>query len=736
MPDGSVSQRTRLGKFHSPLGPDALALVRFGGDEGINQLGSFQVDALASEGMVNLDALLGLHGTVEIKTLQHGPRFYDGIITEAELIEERADGWLVQLVLRPWFWLAGLRRNQRIFHNKTAPQIIAEVLRDYAHPNDPLLKRTYQPIEYTVQYGESDLAFVCRMMEHHGISYHFAHQQAGHVMVLTDAPECFEAAPGGSRVFQPVSRQHRVEEEHFSIWSATRRVKTGRIKLTDYNFKTPTAAMPVTVSGNATHSEGSIESFDYPGVYLAESEGRGVARMRADQARGPDGLFAAQGDTASLSPGMLITLTNHPDPALNGKKYLLCHATHAYVAEAYVSGAEGSSDDSYKGQYAFHPQDKPFLPAITTAPARIYGPQTAMVVGDGQIDCDEYGRILVRFHWDLKSAHSMRCRVAQIWAGNGWGGMVIPRIGMEVLVEFLEGDPDKPLVTGCVYNGKNKVPYDLPDHKTLSTLKSDTHQGSGFNEFTIEDEKGEENMFFHAQKDHTTRILNNRTARVDKHDVYSVGGNRAIEVAKNEKHEIGGSFNLTVGGTGKGALGALAGVMGLAGQTAGLLTQAGAVAGGGGATLGAFSATLASSALGFLSGGGLGARDGVVAGGNPGTDAGKALAASGAGMGKDAKGLFPIPGIMNTVVQSFQSTSVGIAQIEQVGLSKVTNVGMTSMETVGKAKKLVVGDEYAIEVGKASMVMKKDGTIIIKGVRFHFEAEGHFQQLGKVIDLN
>jgi type VI secretion system secreted protein VgrG len=541
MPDGTVSQRTRLGKFHSPLGPDALALVRFAGDEGINRLGSFRVDVLSSAGLVDLDRLLGLHGTVEIVTLQHGPRFYDGLITEAELVEERADGWLLQLEMRPWFWLAGLRRNQRIFHNKTAPQIIAEVLGDYRHPQEARLQHSYTPIEYTVQYGESDLAFVCRMMERHGISYHFEHALAGHVMVLTDAPESFRPAPGNSRIFHPVTRQHRIETEHFSVWSSARRVNTGRVKLTDYNFKTPTAAMQVDQSGGAQHAEGDIESFDYPGHYLAQSKGRGVARLRAEQDRALDGVFQARGDATSLSPGMLVTLTGHPDTALNGQKYLLRDAAHSFVAEAYASSAAAaqSEDDSYKGTYTFHPAATPFQPPMVTPLARIFGPQTAQVVGEGEIDCDEYGRILVRFHWDLVEAHSMRCRVAQIWAGNGWGGMVIPRIGMEVVVEFLEGDPDKPLVTGCVYNGKNKVPYSLPEHKSRSTFRTDTHQGSGSNELRFEDQAGAEEVFMHAQKDHNTIIENDET--------HAIGHDRTKTVANDQAEVVGHDKTINVG---------------------------------------------------------------------------------------------------------------------------------------------------------------------------------------------
>jgi type VI secretion system secreted protein VgrG len=644
MPDGSVSQRNRLGKFHSPLGPDALVLVRFAGDEGVNQLGTYQIDVMSPGSAIDLDAVLGLHGTVEITTLQHGPRFYDGIITEAEIVDERQDGWLVRLVLRPWFWLAGLRRNQRIFHNKTAPQIIAEVLDDYAHTKTPRLRRVHKPIEYTVQYGESDLAFLCRMMERHGISYHFEHAKSDHAMVLTDAMEGFRAAPCGARMFHPVQDQHRATDEHFSVWSPARRVTTGRVKLTDYNFKTPAAAMPVDVAGDAAHAEGTIESFDYPGLYLAQGAGRGVARLRMDQTRGPDGLFAAEGDTASLSPGMLVGLGNHPQGGLNGKNYLLTQAVHSYVAEAYTSGAQADgAGDSYAGRYVFHPQDKPFQPAMVTPMARIYGPQTAVVVGKGEIDCDEYGRILVRFHWDLDAAHSMRCRVAQIWAGNGWGGMVIPRIGMEVLVEFLEGDPDKPLVTGCVYNGKMKVPYALPEHKTRSTFKTDTHQGQGYNELRFEDAKGEEEIFVHAQKDRNEKTLHNHTERIDNNWVQSVGHNKAIEVTNNHDEVIGGNMTLSVGPSSIGQI---------------------------------ISGTAAKLAEGL---GGLGRALGLPGMLNPGE------------------------GNQTITIEKNKGETVGIASMEAVGISKMTSVGKTYHINVG-TKMVITCGKSQISIDKSGYV--------------------------------
>jgi type VI secretion system secreted protein VgrG len=304
------------------------------------------------------------------------------------------------------------------------------------------------------------------------------------------------------------------------------------------------------------------------------------------------------------------------------------------------------------------------------------------------------------------------------------------------VVSYLEGDPDQPLVVGTVYNGSNMTAYELPAHKTRMVIRSDTHKGQGFNEITFEDDNGRQNLFTHAQKDRTTRVLHDHTERVDRHQVSSVGKNQALEVGGNVKQEVGGSMNLTVGGTGAGALGLMAGVAALAPVTAGLLQQAGSIAGGGGAALGGFAGTLASSALGFLGGGGLGAREGVVSGPSPRPDAGTALAGSGTGVGEAAGGLFPFGGILNTVVGAFRSDTVGVARTEQIGVAKVTNVGATSLENVGKFKKIAVGEEFVIEVGDSKFVMKKDGTVLILGKTFNFIATDHVQIKGKPIDLN
>lgn len=544
----SFKQQDRLGSLATALGKDTLNLLRFTGTDHVNDLFDYTVEALSTDPDINFDAILGTHATVTIQSDQ-GPRHFDGIVTQARWAGAGENGNRYNLTLKPWFWLASRRRNQRIFHGMTVVQIIEKLLSPYAALGKPALNvsltGSYPTLEYTVQYRESDMAFAMRLMERFGISYHFTHDAGSHTMVLTDSMVSHSPLPGGSRLYKPHDGQDMVHEEHIRSWHADRRLTTGAVRLTDYNFKTPNAAMEVDRVGDAVYAEGQIESYDYPGDYLDQSQGKDVVGLRTEQERGQDQRINALGDCVSLGSGMMLTLSGKEAPK---GKYLCLTATHAFTAESYGTGGSQSTDHGYTASYVLMPETTPLAPERTTRIPTVQGPQTAVVVGEGEIDCDEYGRILVHFHWDLEKQYSMRCRVSQNWASKGWGGMVIPRIGMEVVVEFLEGDPDKPLVTGCVYNGKNDVPYELPKHKTRSTFKTDTHKGTGFNELRFEDENGEEEIFIHAQKDLTEKVEHNASKRVNNNDLTSIGGSKLEAVRWNSKELVGLNYFLNVGG--------------------------------------------------------------------------------------------------------------------------------------------------------------------------------------------
>ncbi|MEO0669524.1 MAG: type VI secretion system tip protein TssI/VgrG [Pseudomonadota bacterium] len=696
------SQKSRLARLTTDLGLDVLVLNRFDGEDFMNGLFEYRVQAFAKSADIDFDALIGTHATVEVETGQ-GPVPFDGIITEARWRGQGPNGWEYELVLRPWFWLLGKRRNQRIFHNMDAPAIISEVLSDWAHLGAPHMEtrlfNTYAELEYTVQYRESDLAFVRRLMERFGMSFHFTHDMGNHVMVISDHVNGHDNI--ATLPYYPIRESHQTDEQHIWMWEPQRRFTTGAIRQMDYNFKTPTAAMESEFEGDASYANGQIESYDYPGDYLAREQGDAMSRLRTNQERAGDVRYSAEGDCAELRPGMIFTqLGGDPCPG-GGGDFVCLAARYACIGQSYATGGKEEDTKAYQAQYTLTPVTAPMMPPRQTALPIIQGPQTATVVGEGEIDCDEYGRILVQFHWDLTAAYSMRCRVSQNWASKGWGGMVIPRIGMEVVVEFLEGDPDKPLVTGCVYNGKNDVPYTLPDHKTRSTFKTDSHEADGFNELRFEDKGGKEEIFIHAQKDRNEKTLHNHTERIDNNWVQSVGHNKSVEIQNDHQEQIGGNMTLTVGPQSIGSV--VKAVNDIRDYT-----------------------SLPSIAEG------LGKLGGIIQGeGN--YDQTVQMAKT------------VIVGTNESVTVGLHAKrEVGIGIEDKVGRSHSFDVGQTSEITVGKTMSITVGDEFNVKVGKSELNMKKDGTITLTCKDFKIKASskiqgkagGNVSFKGSKIDLN
>ncbi|WP_342078827.1 type VI secretion system tip protein TssI/VgrG [Yoonia sp. SS1-5] len=544
------SQSNRQGRLSTVLGEDVLVLLRMDGTEELSGDFVWQVEALSTQAGLDLHALLGTHVTVEIDHAD-GIRAFDGIVCEASAGGATENGLRYDLTLRPWLHVAGLRRNMRIFHNKTVIQIVEEVLSAYAGLGQPHLEiqvtDNYPVLEYTVQYGESDADFVRRQLERHGISWSWRHEVGSHTLLLTDLEGSLPEVPGSARPYYGVDGFHQHDGEHFDMWSPAERITTGAVRLTEYNFKMPNASQEVDQMGDATHPAGDIDSYDWPGDYLEQGEGRGVVNRRTEAERGQAPRHEATGDVVSLGAGWRVTLAGDEVPGATGRMFVCLKATHRFRSQGYGSGDSSAEETPYEGSYVLMPDDTPYRPERRTPVPRVQGPETAVVVGEGEIDCDEYGRILCRFHWDLDGAHTMRVRVSQNWASKGWGGMVIPRIGMEVIVEHLRGDPDKPIVTGCVYNGMNTPPYELPAHKTRSTFKTDTHNGDGFNELRFEDEKDKEEIFLHAQKDHNTMILHNESHQIGNDRSKLVGNDQKERVNRDKQIDVGRDHVETIG---------------------------------------------------------------------------------------------------------------------------------------------------------------------------------------------
>lgn len=534
-------QGTRIGELTTPLGPDKLVLMRFNGTEAVSELFEFRVEALCEQEAhedLDFDAMLGKACSVRITTDGQGDRFFTGTLTEVQRLGPVDGGVLYQLIMRPWFWLLSKRANSRIFHNKTVDEIIREVLADHASYADFELRmsKSYPPMEYCVQHRESDLNFLCRLMEQHGIGYFFEFGRGTQKLVLCSDRSGYGDTPGKTRNFYEDTERNRPREEYLYQWIQQRRFTTGKIALSDYNFKEPGLNLLVEKSGDAQYENGELEAYSHPGKYDKEGKGQAFAEAGIDAVRAVDGRFLAAGNCASMAPGNVFELATHHDAG----EYLILRCYHSFQPEDFRSSGGTSGSDPYHGNYEFMLASRHYAPPMVTPKPYIAGPQTAKVVGEEEIDCDEYGRIKVHFHWNRedkgKPEHeSMWCRVAQVWAGQEWGGIFLPRRDMEVLVNFIDGDPDRPVIVGCVYNQDNMPPYELPSDKNLAGWKSRTVDGGGYNEIALDDTKGSELVRIHGEHDLEATVENDITI-IAKHQItLEVGNSRIVMDATSIK---------------------------------------------------------------------------------------------------------------------------------------------------------------------------------------------------------
>lgn len=538
-----LKQNERIASFRTPLGPNFFTLVRFEAEEALSELFVYEIEAVSTTENADLESIIGDKCSVTYKLRDGSERVFHGILVEAHWMGRSEDLYAYRFVLRPWLWLLSQRSDCRIFKNKTPIDIIKLIFQK-EDKNDFEDKTSEKPdeIAYCVQYRETDLDFVCRLMEKYGIYYYFRHSGDGHKLVLADARSSHAVVnaaaeplgvPGGAYPFSPKIGKVRRQVEHIVQWSTRRRLRTGKVVLRDYDYDQSTSDLTAE-SEQGTKPAKKYEAYDYPGAYVKRQDGERFAKVRAEAAQAVDQRRSATGDAASLFPGALMQLSDHPTGSENGE-YLVVSASHAYGVQAYRSNRR-SDDQIYHGAYDVLKSDRRFRAPLVTAPPVVQGPHTARVVGEknrgeeGDIDVDKYGCILLRFHWDREDeSTSRRVRVAQMWSGREWGGHVIPRIGQEVVVEFLEGDPDQPIVVGTVVNDQHMPPYEMPADKTQSGLKSESTEGRGFsgayNEIKFEDRYGNEMFSMRAEKDMFTLIRNVEKREIGENYSGDNGGN-------------------------------------------------------------------------------------------------------------------------------------------------------------------------------------------------------------------
>jgi type VI secretion system secreted protein VgrG len=544
------TQEYRAVAVATPLGKDELLFGRMTAAESLGRLFEFQIELLSENPNIKFDELLGQKLTIRLDLGKGKQRYFSGHVSSFSQYGTVGDLIAYRATVHPWLWFLTLTANCRIFQEKKIPDIIKEVFKDQGFTDyEEALSGNYQSWEYCVQYRESDFNFVSRLMEQEGIYYYFKHENDKHTLVLSDSASSHQPFPGYERLpFYPRDSTLRRERDHIFDWRITQEIQPGVCALNDFNFKTPKANLHVKSAIKHGHVVSDMEVYDYPGTYLKSDEGETYARVRIEEQQSEYELLYGEGNARGLSVGSLFELTGYTRKDQN-REYLIVSATHEIVSDVYETGAGGGEADIYACSFAAVPSKQPFRPARTTLKPVVKGPQTAIVVGPAgsEIYTDKYSRVKLKFHWDRysKADENSSCwiRVSQLWAGAKWGGIHIPRIGQEVIVDFLEGDPDRPIVTGRVYNDDNMPPYDLPANATQSGVKSRSSKGgspTNINELRFEDKKGEEMIFIQAEKDQEIRV---------KHDLVELIGNEDHLTVKSDQFQIiKGDKNLAVKG--------------------------------------------------------------------------------------------------------------------------------------------------------------------------------------------
>ena len=545
----SYSQDGQPLAIETPLGKDKLLLEAVNGEEGLGALFVFRLECLSVEETLSDTSIVGKQVSFRVNDANNSPRWFSGYVSRFSWMgrDDMLTRWQVEVV--PSLWFASLTSDCKIFQQQSVPDIVEAVLGDTSEITlSKKITGSHTPWDYCVQYRETDYAFVSRLMEHEGIGYHFEHAQGSLKMVVSDAntafTDCKEAEVETSQGFASPATAGVI-----TSWRHQYAYRPGKFVQNDYSFEEPTTSLLATGNGKSTYSGASkAELFDYPGLYEKKPDGDTTAKVRIEAEEATASIASGTSTCRSFSPGYTFKIKSHPNSAERGKKYLLTKVIHrASVRGAYEASAGAASGFEYENSFESVPSDAVWRPARTTPwPAGTV--QTALVVGPSgeEIYTDQYGRIKVQFHWDRygKKNEQSSCwiRVAQSLAGPQFGMQFIPRVGMEVVVSHLDDDPNRPLVTGVVYNGTNKPPFELPSKAAQSGLQTrSTKDGAVANasQLIFDDTKDAELVTLHAEKNFTRTVENDDTLEVGF--VTKDKGDRSVKVYNNLTEEIGAS---------------------------------------------------------------------------------------------------------------------------------------------------------------------------------------------------
>jgi len=722
---------------------------RFEALEAVSDL--FQVElALTSEDKeITFADVVGKPALLTLETDGAEPRHIHGMVSRFRRAEEGKKWTVYEATLVPKHWRLRHRHDSRIFQELAVPDIIEKVLKGVglSSGTDYRLSLTgsYSAREYCVQYRESDFAFISRLMEEEGIYYFFEHSADQHLLVLADAPSTPAPIAGNATIAYRGSLGAMAHGESISRFSYSEEVKPGKVTLTDFNFKKPSLSL---LSSNSAKLDTDLEVYDYPGEYEVPGVGTTLAKVRLEEWQSLRATADGESGCVRLTPGFLFTLSDHSRDAEN-REYLLTRVRHS-GAQPVMGESGASGGPSYTNVFQCIPSDIPFRPERKTPRPAIKGVQTAIVTGPGgdEIHTDEHGRVKVHFHWDRlgKKDDKSSCwiRVSQLWAGAGWGAMWIPRIGHEVIVDFIEGDPDRPIIVGRVYHGANVPPYALPGDKTKSTIKSNSSPGGGgSNELRFEDKAGGEEIYLHGQKDWNIKIEHDKGQVIGHDETLDVGNDRKKHVAhdqsetvdNNKKIQVGNDHTENIDGNatihvGKDHTESIDGLESLTiGKTRDVTVASDQTTSiGGNHTITVSKShdetiTIAMTLnVGAAKMENVGAASALNVGGAYAIDVGAVMSTN-------------VGANQSTNVGANQSTSVGANQTVKVGGNQTINAGKNQSTTAGEAIATVAGKQISIKCGDATINITKNGNITVSGKDITIKGTGPINIQGKKIQL-
>jgi type VI secretion system secreted protein VgrG len=715
-----LSQKNRSLGLKSPLGEDVLLLTALHGREELSRLFTYQLEMISDNNAIAAKEIVGKPVTFNVKMPDGSPRHFHGIVSRFSAGDEddnKRRDYRAEVV--PWLWFLTLTTDCRIFQNKKVPEIIEQIFQDlgFTDFDTSQIKGAHPKRDYCVQYRETDFNFVSRLMEEEGIFYFFKHEDGKHTLVLADHKGAYKDCPE-KEVDYPRDFGSRAIDDYITSWEHHWEFRTGRVAQTDYNFETPSTKL-LTMEKTVVPLPGmdKFEMYDFPGGYGTTGDGQPLAKTRMEESEAGHDVVQGSSFCKSFTPGGKFKIKQHRSSGEVGKSYMITSISHsATETAAYETGVEVEFD--YKNTFTCIPDSVSFRPARITEEPFVEGPQTAVVVGPAgeEIYTDKHGRVKVQFFWDRegKKDENSSCwmRVSQVHAGKSFGGIDIPRIGEEVIVSFLEGDPDLPIITGRVYHAENMPPFGLPAAKVISGMKSNsTKGGGGYNEYILDDTKGKELIREHGQFDkdstieHDLRehVLNNRSRDVTVDEDITIGSNQKYSIGANQTGSVGADKKLTIGANHTESIGSSMTI-----------------------NIG----TMLSETVGI----------------NYSETVGAAMELTvGAFMSQTIGAVYTLSvgASMSETIGSNKTTKIGANRKEQVGANVTEKVGgNVSQQVSGKHTEKVSGNyllkaanitlnaksEITLKTGSASITMKKSGEITIKGTKIKIEGSAKIEE--------